>query len=75
MKKENYRQIIHFLAGNAMIAIVVLFGTQFALSIAGIALILGFALSRQLVKNANHPLKEIVCLVEREEECDIPGKA
>ena len=75
MKKELYRQAIHFFAGNAILATTIFLGTRFALAITTISLILGFAFSQQLVKKAKHPLKEIICLVERENECQLPGKA
>jgi dolichol kinase len=74
MRRELYRQAIHFFAGNIMLAIVIAFGTEFALAITIIALILGFAFSKQLIKHAKHPLKEIVELVEREKESHLPGK-
>lgn len=75
MKKELIRQAIHYYSGNAIILLIVLFGTQFALQISVIALIIGFILSKQLVKKAKHPLKEVIQLVERQEESDFPGKA
>ena len=75
MKKETYRQAIHFFAGNAILCLAIIFGTQFALAITVIAMILGFAFSQQLLKKAKHPVKEIVELVERDNESHLPGKA
>lgn len=75
MRKELFRQAIHFFAGNALLFLVIILGTQFTLSVALIALILGFAFSKQLVKKAKHPLKEFIGLVEREDEQHLPGKA
>ncbi len=74
MKKEFYRQAIHYFAGNAIIALLMLFGTKFAFSVSFILLIAGFALSTQLVKKAKHPAKEIILLVERDGESRLPGK-
>jgi dolichol kinase len=76
MRKELQRKAIHFTLGNAVIASVLVFGTQNTLLGCAIVLLAGLIVSRQLQKGKGHPLLDpILRAVERKHETRLPGKA
>ncbi len=75
MRQEILRQFVHFLFGSAFIALVIVAGTETALTVVAAAMLLGLVGSYLLKSGLRIPiLFNLVQIVERKYEKTLPGK-